>query len=93
MWAKAIRGGVVLWGPLVTTSDMRTGFPCPPRLDADAVIHRSPPGGYGALTLRGVFQRAMARWLSTQPGGWQARVGGGGTGRGAKGRQGNPPLR
>ena len=91
-WAKAVRGGTVLWGPLVTTSDMSTGFPCPPRLDADAVIHRSPPGGYGALTLRGVFQRAMARWLSTQPGGWQARVGGGGTGRGAKGRQGNPPL-
>ena len=64
----------MLWGPLVTTSDMSTGFPCPPRLAADVVIHRSPPGGYGALTLRGVFQRAMARWLSTQPGGWQARV-------------------
>ena len=56
MWAKAVRGGVVLWGALVTTSDMRTGFPCPPTLPADAVIHRCPGGGgYGALTLRGVF--------------------------------------
>ena len=46
MWAKAVGGGVVLWGALVTTSDMRTGYPCHPRLNADAVIHRCP-GGVG----------------------------------------------
>ena len=83
----------MLWGPLVTTSDMSTGFPCPPRLDPDVVIHRSPPDGYGALTLRGVFQRAMARWLSTQPGGWQARVGGGWDWQGGEGEAGQPPAR
>ena len=72
---------------------MSSGFPCPPRLDPDVVIHRSPPDGYGALTLRGVFQRAMARWLSTQPGGWQARVGGGWDWQGGEGEAGQPPAR
>ena len=83
----------MIWGPLVTTSDMSSGFPCPPRLDPDVVIHRSPPDGYGALTLRGVFQRAMVRWLSTQPGGWQARVGGGWDWHGGEGEAGQPPAR